>query len=61
MIKSTQIPRQPYFFIGRKDTMSLILNSLEQYNTFIIEGVSGIGKTTLLQKLIYTDEIKSKY
>lgn len=43
-------------FVGREEEISKLESNFEKYNTFIIQGVSGIGKSTLIAN--YISQIK---
>lgn len=43
-------------FIGREEEISKLQSNFEKYNTFIIQGVSGIGKSTLIAN--YMSQVK---
>ncbi|MEA3451619.1 MAG: NB-ARC domain-containing protein [Bacteroidota bacterium] len=54
------IPNRPSFFIGRKKTLSEIHKEITEKdnrkNIYLVNGVGGMGKTTIVQEYLYRQE-----
>lgn len=52
-------PKPVSYFYGRENELSLISHRLEEKNTIVITGISGIGKTELVKR--YVEVNRDKY